>query len=699
MLPILIFSALTLLFAFRKPRLTLSIKFKPEEDCLERFFVSTGLILAFIPILGTVFNLLNIPIDYKYFLLFFAAILLIEGSHYFKKSSIRIDISKITKESISWTNLLLILLFFATLYMYLKGSFAYPWFEDNDPWIFASAAKYIAVNKTFSTNFRFTDVAQPYPQAYQIIMGLINQISPSINWCMKFFNSLFISLSIPFFFYFANKLLKDRWYALLATALIFSMPAWLTHFMFSLNLAMVLLPLFFYALLKAENDRSWQMPAIIIFASIWITHFYSSFIITIMLFIYFVTRSFSQSKIDRLSLKVGGFGLLLSGLVFWLPSIIRFKKSVLIDNTAPGGISIVINIIQGAIKSPHFKLTIGIAIFIIFLLLLIYDIKKNTLKSLFKKSLFKPALFLIFMILVIAFLMIPKKLIPLFGSASMEYGLHHFIILKNIGNFIQNPYGIGIIPIILALIGIFYILANMERLFTDENKNFSTCFVWIIFTFLGVMGASFSVHIVPFRMWSFFAFSTAIFGTFALLKILSRSWLKRHIQILILVILMVSTLPTWYFSKYILNTNEWNEGYLQISESRFLYTWVKNFLPKNSKVYAFYTDQCVPIVFDMVSFPWDKEVSDYSKKDIEKSMEDNYAFLKRKGYEYLVIDGSSILREFNDVNNTLPEDKKQSKFIFNARLLMIKKEMMKKSPKYFKILKEAGDAGTVFKIL
>ena len=65
-------------------------------------------------------------------------------------------------------------------------------------------------------------------------------------------------------------------------------------------------------------------------------------------------------------------------------------------------------------------------------------------------------------------------------------------------------------------------------------------------------------------------------------------------------------------------------------------------IPRNSRLYALGIDQCVPIVFDMTSYPWKREVHGFVKNDFGKSVKQMYEFLKAHGYDYLVLDVSSL---------------------------------------------------------
>ena len=165
-------------------------------------------------------------------------------------------------------------------------------------------------------------------------------------------------------------------------------------------------------------------------------------------------------------------------------------------------------------------------------------------------------------------------------------------------------------------------------------------------------------------------------------------------------ILIIGLSHTWYVYKYSLNSGVWKEGWLILLQSQQLYIWMKGNLPKNSKVYALGMEQIAPIAFDMVSFIWDKEVFDYyvSSRDLTDMLLDNYIFLKNKGYEYVIVDVTVPFYHLNKLDVDLSEKEKQMLFARNLLAVQQKKELMRKLPRQFELVKEIKNAGAIFKI-
>jgi len=676
-----------------------------KEDALERQFISSGVGLLAIPVIGAVFNFLHIPIDYKNFLVVTSAILLINIALSFRRKKAFDSIVSQLKQIFTPVNIGVLTIFGLALFMYFKGTFSYEYFEDHDPWHIATVAKYIALHKTYNHSFIFSYVALPYPQGYQTIFGILNQVNPSINWTMKFFNVLIVSLSIPYFYFLANKIFPRKRSAFFAMTTLFAMPAWLTHFIFPFGLNMVFLVLFFYIVEKIQKNKRWQWLGVLALASIWLTHFYSAFVISLMFLLYYTTKVYCEGDINKPLIHVGTLGILLSIYVFWLPSLFLFKDRVFDRKVTIQGLYI-IDILRKLLLSNLWG-SVFLVSLVIFLVLYFTDKKwlpfvKNILEKIRVKYL-KPKIFILFLLALLALLLIPKKLMMLHGSASMPYTLDHFILFKIKRNLIQNPFGIGPLPAVLGLVSIAYCFVNVKRLFSRENWHIAAIFILSIFTFLGVNSARFSLNIMPFRMWSFFAFSVALLCGLCYDMFIVKRIEKPFLNIIITTLLIAALIPTWYSVKYRLNSHAWKENYLFIEQSRQLYSWIKNNIPKNSKVFSLAMHQCVPISFDMVSDAWDKEVYYYTEIDIELSPTDNYNFLKSKGYEYIVLDVSFLFYRDNYANKSLAphiyEGDRKKFFEKHMKMLFVKIEIMKNQPDRFKLVKEFESSGAIFKVL
>jgi len=123
---------------------------KNSENFFERNLMRMGIGLGVIPILGVFLNFLHIPLHWIVFLLLSIAIpiysLLKKKDKLTEITFPKPNLLKIKKSNLYIA--VVFILFFILLYVMVKGSFAYPWLEDSDPWHHAVSAKYIAIKHT-----------------------------------------------------------------------------------------------------------------------------------------------------------------------------------------------------------------------------------------------------------------------------------------------------------------------------------------------------------------------------------------------------------------------------------------------------------------------------------------------------------------------------------------------------------------------
>jgi hypothetical protein len=666
-----------------------------KENLLEKTIISAGIGLSLIPFLGVIFNHLSIPLDYKSFIGTACIFLFISTFRFFKKKQ-KISFPK-TNDLFSAQDLIALLIFAISLFMYLKGSFAYSWLENSDPWRYLPAIKYIEVEKTYTTLFKFNELALPHPQGYQILMAILSQINNSLNWTLKFFNSFIAAFSLLFFYFLANKMLKNKNSALLSTAALASMPAWLSHFIFAMNLNVMLLPLLLYSLHKTTHNKKWIMPSALIFASIWCTHFYSSFVTTLLLIIYYPVTVLCRNNLQKRVIASILLGLGLAAAFFWIPyCFVQFS------NSFPGGSNLIFPPLLELAKNWIFLSTITVMLLIItffyftdkfWIPKLIKVLKKHKIRYL------KQIFFYFGLTAFLGLLLIPEKRMALLGSGSIPYTWQHFFCLMPRRNLIQNPFGIGPLTLTIAIIAFFYLISKSKHLFTRRFTQQTLIFTFTIFSFLAVNSGRLSVNLMPFRMWQFFAFSTALLNGVFYNELIAKKIKKSWNKILIIVIIIFLFIPSWYYNKFKLNTSIWNENYLGVIQSRESYAWIKDNLPKNSKVYSLGVTQAIPLGYDMISFAWNLKVKNYKDNDVSINPDQNYQFLKQNSYEYIIIDYPSIFTyTFNrsHIYAGLPEKTRKNVALNRSKIALTKKQVFEKSDK-FKMVKEFSH-GAIFQI-
>ena len=219
--------------------------------------------------------------------------------------------------------IIVFVLFAFTFFMYHEGAFSYPYLENDDPWNHASSIKYIAMEKTVyepTPSTHVFDYLDARPPAYDGILGILHQTSPSLSWTMKFFNALIISLGLLFFFYFARRLFRgDSSKALLATFFLSMFPTYLTHFIWAHSLVMTLIFIGLYTLFRINSTWSSRIISAIAISAVFVTQETQSIKYVVILGLFFLSGSIVLKKINWPVVQVIFGSGLLAAIVWWIP--------------------------------------------------------------------------------------------------------------------------------------------------------------------------------------------------------------------------------------------------------------------------------------------------------------------------------------------------------------------------------------------
>jgi len=217
-----------------------SLMYITKIDCEDSFvywIVICGLGLAVFGVLSTFMSMFYIPLHYS---IFVALSLIIPLWSYLSENFPK-------KPVFGMHEKLVVVLFVLVFGMMLQGSFAYPYLEDDDPWGHAEAAKYISVTHIASepagVDYHYID---PYPPAYDILMGVLHQTNNSISWTLKFFNSLLVGLTILFFYALMVGFIKDKNIALFSTFILAMTQSFMSHFICSQTYLIPIIIIDFY---------------------------------------------------------------------------------------------------------------------------------------------------------------------------------------------------------------------------------------------------------------------------------------------------------------------------------------------------------------------------------------------------------------------------------------------------------------------
>jgi len=568
---------------------------KNSENFLERNLIRIGIGLGFIPFLGIFINFLRVPLDWKIFLILSLVFPLIDFFRYKKLPSFKF---RLTKSNISI--LIVLVLFFASLFMYVTGAFKYPWLEDDDSWHHAAGIKYVSVEKdVFNTgnNFMYMD---PYPPGYDLLFGILHQTSPSLYWTMKFFNALIISLGIIFFYFFAKKFIGNRKKALFATFVLASIPCYLSHFIWAHSLVVTLFFPAMYCIEMLKEDKRWMYVSILIIASICLIQPTQPIKFAMLFGIYFLIRCIYAKKFN-FKLLISLFGGYLLSFIWWF------------------------NNFEGLFFSQSRV--------------------QNTLSSA-SKGLFER------MFSIIKAIFAPGR-----GTATRAYNFEEIVFAQH-QNMINNPIGIGFFICLLLLISLIFLIFNYKKLIDKKQSYLPIILLWAILTFLGFNSVTFNLPVgfFEFRFWMLFAIPASILaaeGLWFLFSIFKRYGVP---NVIILIVVIIGIIFTSAHQKYSVNTAIWPFGIGWTSYEEVQgYVWMKDNLAIDTKVFAF-TENNYVIGFDMFNCGWCSDINSYRETAINRTASELNPWLKSRGYSYLVIDGRTV-RKFglNETNEKVRE--------------------------------------------
>lgn len=553
---------------------------KEKGNIYEKWVMRVGIGLGALPLLLVLMNLFRIPL---YWWLVLILCLVLPAVMIIRYRSIKMPSLTFNKSTIYFG--LVLVIFLLTLFMYAKGAFNYPYFEDYDPWVHAVGAKYVAVEKNFDDTGNNIVYLRPYPPGYDGIMGVLHQTSSSLMWTMKFFNALIISLGILFFFFFAKNFMGSSEKGLFATIVLAMIPAYLSHFVWAHALAMSLLMVALYCLVMIEKDKRWIYPSIIVISGICLSQPSKPIKFMVLFMAFVLVKSIISRKftLAEFSAVIGGYAL---SVIWWASNF----KTMFVGRFAASGSS------AGAV-----------------------GIFTKVLSAL-------------------------KKAFPNWsGSGTRPYTFSDFFVAKS-QNMINNPIGIGVVISLLFVFSLVVLFLTYRSASKEKKTWFLTSIIWFIFTFLLVNSLTFNLPFgfYGFRVWMLLAIPISIIvaeGFWFITNLLKQVGVPKVASILVLVLLLFFTSGK---QKYDVNTAVWPSGAdFTYYEDSMDNSWLRANLPADTKVFAYTGDEKM-IGFDMYSCLWCKDVIDFRNNLLYTNVTDLYSWLKSRKYEYLTIDSTSV---------------------------------------------------------
>ncbi|MFH1052996.1 MAG: hypothetical protein V1740_01130 [Candidatus Woesearchaeota archaeon] len=572
---------------------------KNSGNFWERNIMRLAVGLGAFPLVGTLINLLRIPLDWKIFL--GISIILPIALYLWKRKKPEFTSAfKISKSNIFI--FFAFIIFIVHLFVFIQGSYAYPYHEDDDSWEHARSIKYVAETKTAfepedNNIFHYID---SYPPGYDILMGMFVQTSGSVYWTMKFMNSLIISLGILFFYFFAKIFTQSRKKALYATIVLALLPSFLTHFIWAYGMAIILIFPLFYCLEMINYDKKWMYPSAIVFAGMSVTQPTSTLKIGLMYILYWIIKVWRKHPSAKKILVAGILAVILSTAFWWGPMLVKHGW--------PG--------------------------------ILEYGLALNQTGR-------------------------DPSILKIQGSDDRIFPPSDFFFAKKT-NMINAPRGWGIAISLILILTLIYIGFRRRSLLKETNLWLLITVVWFFYMLIGLESYALPVQMIAFRYWALLAIPVALLtaeGIFLIISLLKGFKIPPIATLIILILLIFATAG---YHKYIHNTSpNWPAGTGWSSPDELQgYLNLRN-LPAGTKIFTLTPAGDAWLTgYDLYTCGWCKDEIDFKSSAINRSPEDIYNFINPKGYEYFILDAvTAQYYGVDETNNMIQKTLNSTKFI------------------------------------
>ena len=595
-------------------------KAKVHDHFLVRLLELLAVGLTTFSFLGVVLGLLHIPlsiITYLIIALLGPAVSLVVNIVKGRNDPILGSMPKGTLLSeTTWCVLALLVLLGLFFAVYDRGANAYPYLEDDDSWNHAQGAMYVATQHTYTIDqalryeptvmHGYGQYLEPYPPTYDTLMGVLRQTNDSITWTLKLFNVLLITLGLAFFYLFFREYLRSDLKALFATFILAALPSFMSHFIWNQTLAIILMPVAFYAILRAMHEtdgKGWRVPAIIAVASALVTQPVVSLVfgITVLLLFLVVVLHEALSKHEGAkhentkrargrtgagllprfpkswSLFMVGLGGVVLSMLFWGAQLLKW------------GLSGIAGLEGGELQTAAAS---G------------YTIQKYALADIF----------------------LPWWMPSSFSSR------------------VDQAVGWGVaITVLLCLAIIMLLVTARKTLHPRRDWTGLHAALWFLLMMYLVFAPSFGLRSFwTSRAWPLLAIPLAIIvtmGVFILINSFSSNrWMRLGILVVIAIAIGLTSIP----QKVAVQTAQWPPGALWTAPEELSGYLQMQQLPKNTRVYPFCGGDQRALGNDMMSDPWDPDVIAMRKRGMNVTPEEVIAFLEAKRYAFITIDATCV---------------------------------------------------------
>ena len=548
-----------------------------RRDWAESLLLSIGIGLGTLPLLILLFRILHVPLDIRVFLTLAAvgpAICV------FRKN--RWATPTLQRGAILGGALLIALLLAWIMYV---GATRYPYLEDDDPWGHATAAHYVALEKTTAPpDGWITHYLEPYPPYYTAIMGMLHQLNPDTNHVLKAINALMVGLSLLAAFFAFDTLTGNTYKALAAAAVLAMIPAYMSHFIWSQTLA---IPVFFLALWALEEarksrhgatwrDSTWYLAVLMVWSAT-IIQPSTAAVVALLLTIYValhlaLDRRRKAHEYRELSALVAGGAL---SFLTWSGFVLRYGWIQF-----SGQIGISAGILASATGDT---------------------------------------------------------------SGGLVYGLGD-IVFAALPSKIDQATGLGWLVSLLALIGLMVILLNWTRSQHPPHRWGLVTVLWAIVGIIGIEGNALPVKLFPHRFWVFLAIPIALLAVEAAFAIGKTT---RHRLAFVLVTTLIVMLAVWLNVGPRLATQQgyWPPGVFWNGQADLSgYSALPSIIPVGSRVLVLCSAADKAIGMGMDARPWYPGEIEFKQRVASATGDDVANFMEGHGYDYLTVDPGCLKR-------------------------------------------------------
>jgi len=552
----------------------------------EKNFMTIAFGLALFCTLSIAFNIIGIPLNWIVFLALSVAITI----YFIYKKELNFQFTKP-----DWAIALVLLMAVINTWIFWTGATAYPYLEDDDPWSHAVGTKWISETGSYSRYFDGTNFSrlyiEPYPPSFDIVMGVLHQLTTSVTSTLKFYNAFLCGLSIIFAFYTITELTGNRRLGLFSAFFLLALPSFLSHFIWAQTLAMLFFFAAFYGFEKSIRDKRLIIPTGLAVGAIAITQPSAPAVFILFAGAYLLAKYYAEGKdVIKPIVFACVIGIAITA-VYYVPVVLKYGPKY----TSEG-----IGLFQGIFDPAS---------------------KEDT-------------------------------------SGGLVYGVSDYLFVLPYGKIDQHV-GIGLVISLLALAGVYLFYKEISEGKKQPWMIFSL--LWIAIGFLGTEGNALPFKLFPHRFWVFLSIPVAIIASYAYLAIEHRYQSYRIIVIALVLggVLLTSALP-----KFQQQTSTWPPGASFYSAEELQgYEQMESSLPKNTLVFPLCSMDSKVIGSDMLSEPYVPEYEIFKRTAVNKTPEEVYSFISKRGYKYLIIDSTCInVLGLEEANNVLADYQSSEKY-------------------------------------